>query len=209
MLNRIKAVITAAVLLGGVSASQADVIINVEQVGSNIVATGSGTINLTSLTNGSPNHFDGYIAPGVAEVVVGSSAYMNMWTILPGPKSFGANIYGSYPNSTTGDLFGMGGANMGDNKLCTPVGYVSGFSLSGSSTWNNQTYATLGVTLGTSTTWNWGTGATADSLTVHIGPAAPTAVPEPTTYALLCISLGVVGFARKKMKHNEQLTMDN
>ena len=27
----------------------------------------------------------------------------------------------------------------------------------------------------------------------------PAAVPEPSTYALLCISLGVVGFARKKM----------
>ena len=26
-----------------------------------------------------------------------------------------------------------------------------------------------------------------------------TAVPEPSTYALLCISLGVVGYARKKM----------
>lgn len=28
---------------------------------------------------------------------------------------------------------------------------------------------------------------------------AATAVPEPSTYALLCISLGVVGFARKRM----------
>jgi hypothetical protein len=29
---------------------------------------------------------------------------------------------------------------------------------------------------------------------------APTAVPEPSTYALLCISLGVVGYARRRMK---------
>jgi PEP-CTERM motif len=28
-------------------------------------------------------------------------------------------------------------------------------------------------------------------------------VPEPSTYALLCISLGVVGFARKKMGKRE------
>ena len=28
-------------------------------------------------------------------------------------------------------------------------------------------------------------------------------VPEPSTYALLCISLGVVGFARKKMRKGE------
>jgi PEP-CTERM motif len=30
-----------------------------------------------------------------------------------------------------------------------------------------------------------------------------TAVPEPSTYALLCISLGVVGYARKKMGKSE------
>ena len=29
---------------------------------------------------------------------------------------------------------------------------------------------------------------------------ATSAVPEPSTYALLCLSLGVVGFARKRMK---------
>ena len=27
----------------------------------------------------------------------------------------------------------------------------------------------------------------------------PNSVPEPSTYALLCISLGVVGYARKRM----------
>jgi hypothetical protein len=35
-------------------------------------------------------------------------------------------------------------------------------------------------------------------LTVDNTPAS--AVPEPSTYALLCISLGVVGFVRRKMK---------
>ena len=34
---------------------------------------------------------------------------------------------------------------------------------------------------------------------VRIEGSIPSAVPEPSTYALLCISLGVVGFARKKM----------
>jgi PEP-CTERM motif len=31
----------------------------------------------------------------------------------------------------------------------------------------------------------------------------PSAVPEPSTYALLCISLGVVGYARRKMVKRE------
>lgn len=33
---------------------------------------------------------------------------------------------------------------------------------------------------------------------------APAAVPEPTTYVLLCISLGVVGFARRKLVNGER-----
>jgi PEP-CTERM motif len=40
------------------------------------------------------------------------------------------------------------------------------------------------------------------SYDMAIGPA--TAVPEPSTYALLCISLGVVGFVRKKMVKSEE-----
>jgi hypothetical protein len=51
-------------------------------------------------------------------------------------------------------------------------------------------------------------GATLTNITA--GTATPTAeitnasaVPEPSTYALLCISLGVVGFVRKKMVKSE------
>ena len=36
---------------------------------------------------------------------------------------------------------------------------------------------------------------------LETGPA--TTVPEPSTYALLCISLGVMGYARKRMTKNE------
>ena len=39
------------------------------------------------------------------------------------------------------------------------------------------------------------------SLAVRVyGDSGISAVPEPSTYALLCISLGVVGYARKKMR---------
>jgi len=39
-------------------------------------------------------------------------------------------------------------------------------------------------------------------LKLETGSAAT--VPEPSTYALLCISLGVVGYARKRMKKDEE-----
>ena len=36
-------------------------------------------------------------------------------------------------------------------------------------------------------------------LNMQLSTGGSAAVPEPSTYALLCISLGVVGYARKKM----------
>lgn len=47
-------------------------------------------------------------------------------------------------------------------------------------------------------------GTSNDSNYVQLTSFAPAAVPEPTTYALLCISLGVVGFARKRMNRSNQ-----
>ena len=42
-----------------------------------------------------------------------------------------------------------------------------------------------------------------DNVTINppsdTGGGGANAVPEPSTYALLCISLGVVGYARKRM----------
>jgi hypothetical protein len=71
--------------------------------------------------------------------------------------------------------------------IVVPSGYVSG-SLSGTATYNNQTFANLGLASGTYV-WTWGTGADADSLTLQIGPAA--AVPEPPSLPLL--AMGLVG----------------
>ncbi len=41
-------------------------------------------------------------------------------------------------------------------------------------------------------------------LQMKIDASGGTAVPEPSTYALLCLSLGVVGFARRRMMKNEK-----
>lgn len=57
---------------------------------------------------------------------------------------------------------------------------MSGAPLSGSSTFANQTLASLGVTPG-SYVWTWGSGANADSPTLNI--IAP-AVPEPSSLVL-------------------------
>jgi hypothetical protein len=80
--------------------------------------------------------------------------------------------------------------------LSVPMGYVSGAALSDSMTFNNATFASLGLTLGTYE-WTWGTGMNADSYTLQIGPAG--AVPDAgSTLSLLGFaSLGLVALRRK------------
>jgi hypothetical protein len=80
---------------------------------------------------------------------------------------------------------------------------VSGAPLSGTATWAGATLSSLGLTLGTYN-YTWGSGPTADTLTVNIGT-----VPEPTS-----LWLGVIGsvaviahgwFARSKKQRRESL----
>jgi len=71
------------------------------------------------------------------------------------------------------------------------LGYVSGNPLSDTSTYNNATFASLGVTPGTYV-WTWGTGTHADSFTLQIGPAA---VPEPASLTVLALGLAGLGMA--------------
>jgi hypothetical protein len=71
-----------------------------------------------------------------------------------------------------------------------PAGYVSGHALSDTATWDNATFASLGVTPGTYK-WTWGTGAHADS----------AVIPEPSTWALMALGftgLGVAGWRSRR-----------
>ena len=68
---------------------------------------------------------------------------------------------------------------------------MSGTLLSGSSTYVGQTFASLGLTPGTYL-YSWGSGSTADSLTVQIGPAA---IPEPGTWMMIMLGFAALGVA--------------
>jgi hypothetical protein len=67
---------------------------------------------------------------------------------------------------------------------------VSGTSVSDLTTFAGDTFASLGVTPGTYV-WTWGSGATADSFTLQIGPAQT--VPEPASLTLLAVGLAGLG----------------
>lgn len=167
-----------------------------QEVGSDVVLTGSGSVNLGALTyyvEGSS--IGGLVIPSEPFFQVGAKGApldIYKWVLAPtGPASFGAGSY-------TSSLAAAGSAiGFGDNNVNVPKGYISGTQLSGSATFANSTFASLGITPG-SYTWSWGSGATADSVTLT------AAVPEPSTYAMALAGLGILGVWARRQKRISQ-----
>jgi len=151
--------------------ARAILIIDLNQSGPDVVATGSGTINKAALTlTGSSITFSGSVAPANRDLVLGATgAKADTFSGLIGPSNFGLGSLQVFANSGGGDIAGIF-----FGSLVLPTGYVSGSQLSDISVWSNETLSNLGITPGTYT-WHWGSGANADSLTVL------AAVPEPCT----------------------------
>jgi hypothetical protein len=168
------------------SRALAELNITFQQVGANVVETGTGSIDTAALTDQGPGSFlAAILIPNIAATSFGPGGGADQWTGTTGPSAFGSGG-STYANTSTGTVFGL------DThlSLILPTGYTSGSSLSGTDTFTSQTFSSLGITPGTYT-YTWGTGATADSLIVQIGPA-PAAVPEPAT--IWFASLGGTGF---------------
>jgi hypothetical protein len=194
------AALGAAMLIGsGLSAppAQAGYVVTLTQQGSNVVAIGGGTIDLTGLTFLGNLSIDGAeISPdaNVGAIQTGpttSPQPISQYTGFTGPFSFGpdTDIGGTLASSGSGDTVAIFGGT--DKLLDVPQGYVSGSPLSDTATYDNQTFATLGATPGTYV-WTWGSAATDDTFTLQIGPAVP-AVPEPSSLALLGGGLSLLG----------------
>jgi hypothetical protein len=146
--------------------------VTLKQVGSDVVATGSGPINLTGLT------FDGlgFVGPGMTAndgaILTGPNrdSSLDVYIGYTGPTSFGNG--GNFgPNTGSGDAVGIQNP-IGNMLLTVPHGYVSGAALSDSMTFNNATFASLGVTPGTYV-WRWGTGLPNQNFRLVIGVPVP------------------------------------
>jgi hypothetical protein len=127
-----------------------------------VVATGSGTIDLTDLSVNAVDVFEGaFIEPNVPAILTGP---LNTFDFLyngtfSGPLDFGGGGR-TDASSGSGDSTGI---DMFSGLLFVPFEYVSGAALSGASTWDNATLASLGATPGTYK-WTWGTGGWSDAL---------------------------------------------
>ncbi|MDQ3812915.1 MAG: CSLREA domain-containing protein, partial [Armatimonadota bacterium] len=139
------------------------------QVGSNVVGTGSGTINTSALTLSFGYSQTAAVWPNAAIAAVGPSGTAGTatfaWSGIAGPTSFGP-AGETLADSGSGDIVGVEGWRP---NLNLPRTYVSGASLSGTATWTNRTFSSLGMTPG-SYTWTWGAGPSADSFTLRILP---------------------------------------
>jgi hypothetical protein len=171
---------TLAIVVGWlltVRPAEAGYTVTLQQVGPDVVATGSGAINLTGLIHAGylTYGFGPGVLPGAADdgwggVIAGristgptiAGSVDSYHLGLSGPTSFGSGG-GAAASSGSGDTVGTEADCSKDGSDCdrfliVPRGYVSGTFLSNSATYSGKTFATLGVTPGTYI-WKWGTGA--------------------------------------------------
>jgi hypothetical protein len=193
-------VIGAAMLIGLCTPSaRAAFVVDLTQEGSNVVATGSGTLDLAALSRLSTGSTPAQLAPAESFAYTGPAVAtpVAVYGFFTGPQSFGEQNILVFASSGSGDLVGINGVGM-FSSLVVPASYVSGGLLSDSSTYDNATFASLGVTPGTHE-WTWGSGANADSFTLQIGPAS--AIPEPSTWAMMLLGFaGLGGYAALRRK---------
>ena len=167
--------------------------VTLKEVGSNVVANGSGPINLTGLTlTDFGLILTGTISANVGLIITGGVAIVDGFSGITGPTSFGSGG-SSFTKSGSGDMVGISGFF---DRLVVPQGYISGAPLSDSMIFNNATFASLGVTPGTYE-WTWGTGLPNQNFTLVIGGAG---VPDGgSTVSLLGFALVGLAALRRKL----------
>jgi IPTL-CTERM motif len=168
---------TAAVAVAAIAPpARAAYTITLTESAGNVVASGSGSFNLTSLTPGTAGSARGFVQANNAGLYVGPSALtaLTPYGSVTGPASFGSGGF-QVANSGSGNIAGIDGTG-----IVVPTGYISGTATSGTATWTGKTFGALGVMPGTYV-WTWGTGPSADSLVLQIGPVTPAVMqPIPT-----------------------------
>jgi len=198
------AALGAALLIGtGLSAppAEAGYVLKLTEQGDNVVATGSGAIDLTGLN---PLLLDSsaitVMLPRLAVISNGEPSSATVYGAgvgITGPTSFGPGNF-TLASEATGDIVGIEG-NPQSNSFNVPIlivprGYMSDAPLAGSSTYHNETFSSLGVTPDTYA-WRWGSAAN-QNFTLDI--VAPAAVPEPMSLSLFGLGLAGLALARRR-----------
>ena len=163
-------------------AARAAFVLRIDEVGADVVATGSGSIDVADLTLDESGRITPYLESGEAIVFTGKSGAFVGYGGATGPGNFGHED--AFPIvSGSGDFVGIAGAF---GEVAVPTSYDSGGPLSSSAIWLNQSFASMGIDPGIYV-WTWNAGRDTDSFAVEIG------VPEPSTWGAMLV--GFLGLA--------------
>jgi hypothetical protein len=163
-----------------------------------VVATGSGTIDLTGLTIQGTGGNSALLSPILGYVYTGAptpfgsgvTGYAGTITAQSGSSAFGTGGT-TGANTGTGDQVDLAGFF---GQLFVPTGYSSGAALSDSAIYDGATFASLGITPGTYV-WSWDNGA--DTFTL-------TTTPLPAAFPLFATGLGGLGLLGWRRKRKAQ-----
>ncbi len=168
--------------------AQAAYVLNISQSGADVVANGSGSLNVNALSAGGAEISIGpFLWAGAATAYVGTGL-TNEFLGAVGPANFGGGFF-----APGGAGFGVPVGIGGGNAILVPIGTDNGAQLGASGgTWANATLASLGLTPGTYV-WSWGQGDDFDTFTINIPGGPQPGVPEPATWLYLIAGFGVAG----------------
>jgi len=159
--------IGASALVGVLSAEKANAVITITatESGPDVIFSYSGSItDLDNFPTGGPSTFGGVLLPNLVFRIGDGTLTFNVGPVT-GPTSFGPGTTLFTANSNSGSPFLLNFSSI--STLGVPAGYTPGTFISGTSTYNNSTFASLGVTPGT---YVWTLGNTAqDTITLNIG----------------------------------------
>ncbi len=116
--------------------------VTLEQVGSDVVATGSGPLDLTGLTLVvTYASLPAQIFPVLGQIVTGSGGATDGYQgSISGPTSFGG-VFFTFASSGSGDSVGI---FRDTSTLLVPSGYVSGTALSDGAKWLRLWHCSIG-----------------------------------------------------------------
>ena len=174
--------------------------VTLQQIGANVEAHGSGAFNLVGLTLSGPGAGGLPLVQansGIIQIGAANHPNSDAYIGFTGPTNFGVGTQ-FLASIGSGDFVAIfGGIADGGvgHFLFVPTGYVSGTALLNSMTFNNATFASLGVTTGTYT-WTWGTGLPNQNFTLRIGAAG---IPDGGSAVSLlgCALLGLAALRGK------------